>query len=64
MGELDGNAVVKITNSEKVIYTHKIEKGTIQKDLGSDWYTTECHIEYIPENVTKGSLKFEYKFHF
>lgn len=64
VGELDGNATLKISNSEKIIYTYFIENGIIDKNLGSDWYDTVCYIEYIPEDVSNGNLKFLYEFYF
>lgn len=56
-GHLDGIATISLTNFPVQKLT-----GDFDVKIGGDWYTTNCVLNYSPQDVRAGKVKIEYYF--
>lgn len=61
-GKINGDLTLKISDSNKIIYTRNLEKGVVNKKLSSDWYSPTYVIDYIPHNISEGYLDIIYNY--
>ena len=61
-GNIDGNAVLQLSDEEGNSYKYEIKQGKVHLPIGSDWYHDKCLIKYEPIGVKSGKLKIRYRF--
>jgi hypothetical protein len=61
-GQLDGQAMVRWTDSKGTLVREAAISGDVDLRWGSDWYQSSASLHYQPENVSSGQLEVYYRF--
>ncbi len=61
-GYLNDDAKIIIKDGHGFEKKYLIESGEVMLRIDDDWYSTECILEYYPENVSEGNLDVTYEF--
>lgn len=61
-GNLDNSAEIKLIGEEGVDYTENLSAGVVDKAINREWYSKTCFFEYLPHEVTSGTLTIQYEF--
>ena len=61
-GNLDNSAEIKLIGEEGVEYTKDLPAGVVNQTINQEWYSQNCFFEYLPQDVTSGSLTIQYEF--
>lgn len=61
-GSINGKARIQRILHDGGLYDDETIEGTFSFAWGGDWYSDTAEIRYIPDNVTEGTVKFNYRF--
>jgi hypothetical protein len=61
-GNLDNSAEIKLVGEEGVEYTGSLSAGAVNEAINREWYSKTCFFEYLPHEVTSGTLTIQYEF--
>jgi hypothetical protein len=56
-GQLTGNGVIKIGESDSVIYRDYPVTTGVDIELRSDWYSEACFVTFVPTQPTSGKIR-------
>lgn len=59
VGQLEGAASIQVGSSQ---YLMSLGSGPVDVAWGGDFYASQCPLRYVPQNVSIGRLRIEYRF--
>ena len=61
-GQLDGQAMVRWTDSQGTLVREAAISGDVDLRWGSEWYESRASLHYQPGDVSSGELEVNYRF--